>query len=475
MTNVILFWLTAGKKGNDNEDVKCLKGEMIMNFWEQLIDGGGTREDLYFKTRDLYGNLLKHLYNDPRNIPDFRIHFSDDSRTVEEGIEKGYCISTVSMRSNKITYSIVKDVAELENFENSYNWFYEDVFVVFDFLEDSISPLLFITRAFWEDLFRQYDVLGLRKVRISHMYETLISSGVSQYFHGFYQLDISLIQTLSALTYEGDYINCSILIPRYDHGTERRTKKNGGLDVALKEPVPFAVSHLRQVRKLVEMSDKDVALVVNRQGKICGLSSSKPAAYECYLRMWGHLSWTITYNENKKLSYYNAGYHIHTRYSHDVEITRSLGNIGEMLTKEQSARIEAVIRAASTQSHGTILIIGVKEDAENETKRLCDARSATGISTINLSEKMHLIRYLTSIDGALIMDIDCRCGCIGAILDGDFTTKGNPARGARFNSTVRYVKRRSELGQHFVGIVLSEDGTIDAVSEDRIERINLSE
>lgn len=447
-----------------------------MNFWDQIIDDADTpREELFLKTRDLYGNLLKHLYNDPKNIPDFRIHFANEQRTLEEGMACGYSISTVAWHSSKVNYAIVKDVSEIDNFENSYTWFHDDLFVVFDFCEDSISPLLFITRAFWEDLFRQYDVFGIRKVRISHLYETLIASGVSQYFHGFYQLDISLIQTLSALTYEGDYINCSILIPRYDHTGERRTRRNGGLDVALKEPVPFAVSHLRQVRKLVEMSDKEVALVVNQKGKICGLTASRPAAYECHLRMWGHLSWTITYNENNKLSYYNAGYHIHTRRSHDVQITRTFGKIGETLTDEQSARIEAVIRAASAQSHGTILIIGSPEDAASESKRLGDARSATGISTVKLSEKMHLIRYLTAIDGALIMDTDSSCSCIGAILDGDFTARGNPARGARFNSTVRYVRRRAELGQTFVGIVLSEDGTIDAVSEDGVERINLSE
>ncbi|MBR3365201.1 MAG: hypothetical protein IKG53_10050 [Solobacterium sp.] len=447
-----------------------------MNFWEQLINDEATsKEDLFYRTRDLYGNLLKHLYNDPKNIPDFRIHFANDKRSEQEGIEKGYSISTVNYRSNKLLYSIVKDVSEIENFENSYTWFFEDVFVVFDFREDSVSPLLFITKAFWEDLYRQYDVFGVRKVRIAHMYETLIASGVSQYFHGFYQLDISLVQTMSALTYEGDYIDCSILVPRYDHVGDRRTRRNGGLDVAFKEPIPFAVSHLRQVRKLVEMSDKDVALVINQQGKICGLTGSRPNAYECFLRMWGHLSWTVTYNGNKKLSYYNARYHIHPQFSQGVQITKSFGKIGEMLDTEQSAKVEAVIRAAAKQRHGTIVIIGSKEDAAAETARLCDAKSATGISCINLSEKMNLIPYLTAIDGAVIMDTDCRCSCIGAILDGDFTAKGNPARGARFNSTVRYVRRRADLGRQFVGIVLSEDGTIDAVSDDRIERINLSD
>ena len=446
-----------------------------MNFWDHLTDDESyTKEDLFLKTRDLYYNLLKHLYNDPKNIPDFRIHFADDRRSEEEGNKKGYAITTASCHTSKLTRSIIKDISEIDNFDNSFTWFDEDVFVVFDFREDVISPLLFITRSFWTDLYRQYEAFGIRNVRIAHMYETLISSGVSEYFHGFYELDISLIQTLSALTYEGSYINCSILVPRYDHKGEKRTAKNG-LDVVFKDPVPFSVTNLRQVRKLVEMSDKDLALVVNQQGKIAGLAASLPKAYECLIRMWGHLSWTVTYNENKKLSYYNASYHIHTPRTHDSQLTKIFLKTGTALSVDQCARIEAVIRAASAQSSGTIVIIGSRENVAKETKRLCDARSATGITPIDLSENMNLIRYLTAIDGAVIMDTDCRCACIGAILDGDFTAKGNPARGARFNSTVHYIRRRAQLGETFAGIVISEDGTIDAVCLDQVERINLTE
>ena len=71
------------------------------------------------------------------------------------------------------------------------------------------------------------------------------------------------------------------------------------------------------------------------------------------------------------------------------------------------------------------------------------------------------------------MDTDCTCACIGAILDGDAVTKGSLARGARFNSTLNYIKRKAELGKTFIGIVVSEDGTVDAVTKDRVIRLNL--
>jgi len=72
------------------------------------------------------------------------------------------------------------------------------------------------------------------------------------------------------------------------------------------------------------------------------------------------------------------------------------------------------------------------------------------------------------------MDYDCTCACIGAILDGDAVTTGSTARGARYNSTVNYITRRAQLGQEFVGIVVSEDGTVDAVTDSRIIRLNLN-
>ena len=50
-----------------------------------------------------------------------------------------------------------------------------------------------------------------------------------------------------------------------------------------------------------------------------------------------------------------------------------------------------------------------------------------------------LIRNVTSIDGAVLLDSHGVCHSIGVILDGIATNKGTSARGARYNSAVRYV------------------------------------
>ena len=407
----------------------------MTDYWSNLLGRESlTKEDLFFKIRDMYAALLRNLYNEPKTVPDFNIHFSAVPTTQEEGMENGYPIITVTRKSNKLKEYTVKDLSMIENFENSYTWYADDVFAVFDFREDGISPLQFITSAFCTEFFRQTEIYGIRRIRMSHMYEMMISSGVSEFFYGFYRIDINFILTLSAMTYEGDAIDCTIYVPRFDSAAGKRTARKG-LDIVFSDSVPFSIENLRQIRKLVELSDKHFAIVINEAGRIRGLTFDEPYQTECKIRMWDNLAFTITYEGTGKISYYNAHYHIHTDRSRNFSAKKYLG--------------------------------------EAESERLCNAKVATGINTVNLYEKSELISYITSIDGAVLMDTDCRCRCIGAILDGDAVTRGSPARGARYNSTVNYINRRAQLDEYFVGIVVSEDGTVDSVTKDHIYRINV--
>ncbi len=443
------------------------------NYWKQFTDNTDAgMEEVFFRIRDLYLSLLKHLYNDPKDIPAFRIHFSMEQRTLSEGDIHKYPVMTVFHRGSQTEMKKVRDVAEIENFENSYTWFRNDVFVVFDYRETGISPLQYITAVFCEEVFRNLSERGLAKLRITHMFENIIASGVTQFFFGFYRLDINLLQAIAASTYEGSYIDCKIYFPRFDTPADRRTRRKG-LDVAFSDPVAFTPDNLRQIRKLLELSDKNIALSVGENGKIRGITTQDPYPNECVVRIWGGLSWTITYEEDKKLSYYNAAYHFHKTDDGTWHLGEALGSLAGGLDEKQIERLETVIHAAFQQLHGTIILIGDDETVKAESRRLVDARRATGISLTNLYDSLFLVSHLSSIDGAILMNTDCECCCIGAILDGDVVTKGSPARGARYNSTVNYIKRRKEFGQTFTGVVFSEDGIVDAVTDTHVYRLNL--
>ena len=71
----------------------------MTDYWSNLLGRESlTKEDLFFKIRDMYAALLRNLYNEPKTVPDFNIHFSAVPTTQEEGMENGYPIITVTRK-----------------------------------------------------------------------------------------------------------------------------------------------------------------------------------------------------------------------------------------------------------------------------------------------------------------------------------------------------------------------------------------
>ncbi|MBV9948139.1 MAG: DNA integrity scanning protein DisA nucleotide-binding domain protein, partial [Myxococcales bacterium] len=102
--------------------------------------------------------------------------------------------------------------------------------------------------------------------------------------------------------------------------------------------------------------------------------------------------------------------------------------------------------------HGTMLV--VVDDAAQESTRL--SQQGTPITPCRLSNE--LIRHVTAIDGAVLLDPASTCHAVGVILDGLATVDGSPARGARYNSALRYVATRKD--RPTLAVIVSEDGLV---------------
>jgi hypothetical protein len=107
------------------------------------------------------------------------------------------------------------------------------------------------------------------------------------------------------------------------------------------------------------------------------------------------------------------------------------------------------------REHGHATTLVVTPDAASEAHRL--RQQATPIAPTVLSETQ--VRAVTRIDGAVLLDQEGLCHAVGVILDGKATDRGSPARGARFNSALRYVLEEGTRGA--IAVVLSEDGNVD--------------
>ena len=85
---------------------------------------------------------------------------------------------------------------------------------------------------------------------------------------------------------------------------------------------------------------------------------------------------------------------------------------------------------------------------------------STVIEPVVLGDEM--VRRVTSIDGAVLLDDEGRCHAVGVILDGRATPDGRPSRGSRYNSALRYV---TGAEGPTLAVVISEDGRVDLLPD----------
>ena len=128
-----------------------------------------------------------------------------------------------------------------------------------------------------------------------------------------------------------------------------------------------------------------------------------------------------------------------------------------------SEEINKLIEMARKQMHGTSLVVFENNGKLNdEMKRLDRVGRLRRIRKKKLDE-LELLS-VTSIDGALFMDLEGWCYAIGVILDGRASVKGDRGRGSRYNSMVTYVNQINKRKENCFGIVISEDKKIDIIT-----------
>ncbi len=124
-------------------------------------------------------------------------------------------------------------------------------------------------------------------------------------------------------------------------------------------------------------------------------------------------------------------------------------------------RLFLIMNKAIEQKNGTMLVIS--KNAKSEINRL----KSQGFLVQPKIITPDIVKKITSIDGAVLIDTDCVCYGIGVILDGMATTNGDTSRGARYNSAIRYVEtiKNNKDYSDCLAVVISEDGYVDLVSK----------
>ena len=219
--------------------------------------------------------------------------------------------------------------------------------------------------------------------------------------------------------------------------------------IRFREPVPL--SNSRIMRKLLELSGKSTTVITDGQ-RAYGLGTQVPAADVVSIAVRGHAEWELSIDRDAfmRVTYGHAKLPRplldHPKFTNTVQRTLGSACMG---------RIWAIIEEARNSGHGMMLVVSNRP--EDETTRL--GGQAVPIRPQRLDPAD--VARLGGVDGAVLLGPDSQCHAFGVILDGTATDHGDPARGSRYNSAVRYQKMKKDT----VLVVISDDGTIDLVPD----------
>ena len=257
---------------------------------------------------------------------------------------------------------------------------------------------------------------------------------------------------VASMRYEGGESTGRIFLARDGH-------ENVDLRLRFAEAIPF--QNHRAVRKLLEITrGKDDLGLLSDSRVVWGLGALRgqynPRAEDLFiLRFTGHYAWELAHGADTLMQVAYGDPRLPQPKLDVTKLEMDLRRLFPDAGAEGAAAVRRVVEAAAEQRHGTMVVVSAS--AADEAARL--AKQAFPVAPRLLDSRE--IEPLTRIDGALLLDPTGTCHAVGVILDGLVTAEGNNARGARYNSAVRYVV--SQPARSSLAAVISEDGGVDIV------------
>ncbi|MBN1210722.1 MAG: diadenylate cyclase [Myxococcaceae bacterium] len=257
---------------------------------------------------------------------------------------------------------------------------------------------------------------------------------------------------LATVTYERKGLHSRLVLCRPD---------DSRLKYRYRLAQPVELSSRRAARKILETA-KESDFCVTDAHLLYGLADidwdqrkADPALY--FVEFEGGAHWTFR-RKDLDLMRVDAGRPTMPRAPLSVQqfiydLRRRLPDIEPEVLKELFFHASL----ASRSGVGTIILIS--EGAIAEAKRLRSQSTPIVPSKIDSS----VLSRLARIDGAILFDSHGVCHAFGVILDGSAKEGlGDPSRGSRFNSAVRYVES-SEF--NCMAVVISDDGIVNIIPE----------
>lgn len=258
---------------------------------------------------------------------------------------------------------------------------------------------------------------------------------------------------ISTLTYETTSRRGRLILAKAGHEN---------VSEALSFHRPPKLRDYRAIRKLLQLAGENEGLICDSEqvlgvGTIFGTYNAADEDLFC-VEFLGHSKWELTHGGIPLMRVEFGLPQLPKKRLQVRRFTETFTRLFPQASDKQKMGVSRIATAATELSHGAIVIVA--ENAAQEAIRF--GNQSTVIEPKPLSDE--LLEKASRIDGAMLVSPDGLCHAIGVILDGQVNEKGTADRGARFNSTIRYVYGSKSP---CLGLVVSDDGMVDIVPEFR--------
>ena len=261
----------------------------------------------------------------------------------------------------------------------------------------------------------------------------------------------SACSEISTLTYEKSSERGRLIFARRNHDAISET-------MTFHRPV--RLSNSRAIRKLLQLTNDNEGLLCNSsyaRGIGAIQDNYNPMDEDIFcVNFISQSKWELVHGGTPLMRVEHGIPQLPEKKMQVRQFNETLCRLFPETTEKQRSHLSQIAGSADDLGNGAVLIITSR--AAEEAARF--GEQATVIEPHTLT--VEFLGRASRIDGAILASPDGQCHAIGVILDGLVNRKGTSERGARYNSTVRYV-----LGSDCpcLGVIVSDDGMVDLIPE----------
>jgi hypothetical protein len=217
-------------------------------------------------------------------------------------------------------------------------------------------------------------------------------------------------------------------------------------------PVLEDVKHIRKLLQAVENSDRKL---VADEKTIIGIIKDDSPCFCITAEFKGHYG-SLSLNSEHICSFYDGCFQSTNRKAKLVQLEEALLD-SDMDTKNAATlfkTISGIVHNAARLRHGCAIVVDL-----NTTPVSLSSQCLEHPLDLKNHDELELAKSLSRMDGALHIGVDLKLHGFACLLDGHYIPNEHRARGARFNSALRFTAEHENI----IVIVVSSDSPVSVM------------